>query len=781
MPLETIHYPHPHVDPRQPRQDSKARTNPPVFAWKPDPSQRKRQFRLQVGTDEKLKKRVLDEKDLADPVFLPEKALAPGTYYWRWSQGDAKSEVFRFKIPKSSVKLEVPSARDWLDCFSGEHPRFLFPEKPDANTLEVLRDQDPDSIQNLLESAEAELGKSHHMAEPPYKPDKEKDYQKFRKVQYTVMWGSRKFASGAKAMAMAYTLTGRQEFGKAAARRLASLAKWDPHGSTHLEANDEPHMSVIWHGALAADWCWDCFTKKQREAVIAQMRERAKITFECMHDRGQYGIERFDSHAGREIVFLANLLLIFHDHIPEAEDWLNWLRPTLCGIWPIWAEDDGAWAEGISYSLAYVEIMTIFASALKRSTGVDLYRRPFWKNYARWRQAMMPPYAEWIGFGDHSERWPQSWLRGADVVELIGRETATREFDFYFQELRREAESMPPTPPERAILNLTPQLLLCPLPKNPDPAPEQSRQDFLHSFPGAGWAAFRRNLKEADQDIALIFRSSPFGSVSHSHANNNDVAIHVAGKAMAIPTGYYAGYGSPHHGHWVWHTKSHNCVTLSGAPQLLRSPDSRGELLSHYEDEHIAYILGNADEGYQDRAQTCRRHLVFFKTENTFLLLDHFVAKPGMTSSFQWNFHSWYPFKVKEKTRQFSLTRQKRVLQGHILFQKDVFYSLTEGWDPPFSSGLQNTDQWYQQYHLRVTPTPYLDEVRFGVLLSAQAPALSSPDIVVGGDDQKDTASLGQASVEIFQKDQTSRKNSLATIQVQGQSYRIGKSGIKKD
>ena len=780
MSLEKINYPHPHEDPRQPRQNSKARTNPPVFSWKPEKSEQKREFRLLVATDEKLKKRIIDEKSLLDPVFLPEKALAPGTYFWRWSQGETKSEVFSFKVPKSSVKVEVPPARDWLDSFSEAHPRFLFPEKPDSETLETLRERDPQAVAELLEDAEAELKKSHHMAEPPDRPNKEKDYQKFRKVQFTVMWGSRKFASGAKVLALAYTLTGRKEFGKAAARRLASLAKWDPYGSTHLEANDEPHMSVIWHGALAADWCWDCFTEKQKEAVIRQMRERAKITFECMHDHGLYGIERFDSHAGREIVFLANLLLIFHEHIPEAEDWLNWLRPTLCGIWPIWAEDDGAWAEGISYSLAYVEIMTIFVSALKRSTGVDLYRRPFWKNYARWRMVMMPPYAEWIGFGDHSERWPQSWLRGADVVELIGRETGTREFDSYFRQLRKEAAGMPPTPQERSMPNLTPQLLLCPLPRNPQPEPDQEDQQCLHAFPGAGWASIRRHLKATNQDLALILRSSPYGSVSHSHANNNDVAIHVAGKAMAIPSGYYAGYGSPHHGHWVWHTKSHNCVTLSGAPQLLRSPDSRGELLSPYEDEHIAYILGNADESYQDRAKTCRRHLVYLKEENALLLLDHFVAKPGMTSSFQWNLHSWYPFKVKERSREFSLRHKQRTLRGHILFQKDVFYSLSEGWDPPFVTGVQSTKQWFDQYHFRVTPTPYLSEVRFGVLFTAQAPTLQTSPVKLSGDDQVNAAQCGEASLEIFQNPENPPKKALASIQIQGSTYRLEKSGLKK-
>ena len=84
---------------------------------------------------------------------------------------------------------------------------------------------------------------------------------------------------------------------------------------------------------------------------MAQFRRRGQITFDHMHNRGSYGVTRFDSHAGREIVFLAHIALVFHEHIPEAQTWLEWLRPVLCGIWPIWAGDDGAWAEGPSYGL----------------------------------------------------------------------------------------------------------------------------------------------------------------------------------------------------------------------------------------------------------------------------------------------------------------------------------------------------------------------------------------------------------------------------------------------
>ncbi|MDP6036910.1 MAG: DUF4962 domain-containing protein, partial [Candidatus Latescibacteria bacterium] len=385
---------------------------------------------------------------------------------------------------------------------------------------------------------------------------------------------TRQFVKGAETLALAWLTTGDEAYARAACERLTSISSWDPEGSSYLGHNDEAHMSVIWHGAQACDFVWDQFTDEERELVIAQFKRRGEITYEHMHDRGTYGITRFDSHAGREIVFLAHIALVFHDYIPEAKKWLDWLRPVLCGMWPSWADDDGGWAQGISYALPYVTIMTMFASALKRGADVDLYKRSFWQNHARWRQYFLPPYAEWMGFGDHSERWRDSWLRGAELVDLIGRETGVLEFVNYVNELREEAKLMT-TPDERKMSGVSAQLFTA-----PDIAAEGdesiSSSNMLQVFSDVGWAAIRTNLKDRERDIAFLFRSSPYGAVSHSHANNNDFILHVGGRVMAMPSGYYAGYGSDHHAHWVWHTKSHNCVTLSDASQLMRSPDSVG-------------------------------------------------------------------------------------------------------------------------------------------------------------------------------------------------------------
>ena len=771
-------HPHPHKDPRQPGDGARPGTNPPVFAWLP--LEDADGYRLEVARDSSFENICLDIGGLQESLYLPETALDPGMYFWRWSAGPAAtSEVFAFEIDPEAVVVEVPPASDWLKGFPAEHPRiYVRPEEVPALRSSAAGEE-AQAWARLRESAEAVLAEPHEIEEPPFLPDRSENYQKYHETWAPIMWNSRRFVKGAETLGLAYLVSGEDVFARAACRRMASISRWDPEGSSHLPHNDEAHMSVIWNGSNACDWVWDRFTEQEREAVVAQFRRRGQITFDHMHNRGSYGVTRFDSHAGREIVFLAHIALVFHEHIPEAQAWLEWLRPVLCGIWPIWAGDDGAWAEGPSYGLAYVTIMTMFASALKRGIGVDLYRKPFWKNHARWRQYCLPPYAEWMGFGDHTERWAGSWRSNADLVDLIGRETGTGEFTEYVKAFRAEAEDMQ-TPAERRSSGVLSQLVLA--------GPEQTRPpsdadgSILRVFPAAGWAAVRTHLNDPARDIAMIFRSSPLGAISHSHANNNDFILHAGGKVMAMPSGYYIGYGSDHHTHWVWHTKSHNCVTLSDASQKMRSHDSLGSIGNAFEDERLVYFAGIADASYSDRASRCRRHVFFLKTQSCFVMIDEFVALPGIDSALQWNIHSWNRFSVDEDARTFLLEREGSSLEGHFMYHNNAFFSLSEGWDPPPMRTGKDESQWGQQYHLRFTPSGLVDRRNLGVVLCPGHGSLDRAEVRTGRSGETEVARIGDDLILVGGGDGVSygehRSAGLGLLVVQGHRYELGDGGV---
>ncbi len=773
---ETRHH-HPHIDPRQPRDGARPQTNPPVFAWKPQGGQE--HFWLTVARDEALSDVVLQIEDLEDPMFLPTNALEPGRYWWTWGSAAGQASTFSFDVGEDAVTVEVPGAAEWLKRLPEGHPRiYVRPEQIEAirASREDLRAEQWAELKQLADEL---LAEDHEIEEPPFLPDRQTDYRAFFQVWGPIMWESRRFVKGAEVLALAWLASGDERYARAACERLASISQWDPEGSSHISHNDEAHMSVIWHGSKAADWVWDQFTDEERARVIEQYRRRGEITFEHMHDRGCYGVTRFDSHAGREIVFLALLGMVFHEHIPAARRWLDWLRPVLCGIWPVWAGDDGAWAEGPSYGLAYVNIMTMFATALKRGCYVDLYRRPFWAGHARWRHWCFPPYAEWMGFGDHSERWRGTWLANGQLVARIARETdAPAAIHRYAEEFLAEAETLE-EPPSRSIPRFSAQDYLAEPAQYEAAAVEQERASRI--FPAAGWAAVRTMLEDRSRDIALIFRSSPFGAISHSHANNNDFVIHVAGKCIAMPAGYYDGYASNHHANYVWHTKSHNCVTLSDAGQLMRSHESVGAIENGFEDDRIVYMRGTADASYAQRARRCRRHVVYLKDHGAFFMVDEFVAQPGIVSALEWNIHSWNEFQVDEQARTFTLRRDGSRLEASFLYHQNAFFVLDEGWEPRPNPD-KPSDQWYNQYHLRFVPAGLVESRNLGVVLAAGHEGLEPAEVqterignaeIARIDDDLLAVNMGSG---IAVEDITSE--ALALMILGGQSYEITDDGV---
>lgn len=784
---DPLSQPHPHEDPRQPLNGASIQTNPPVFVGAYQG--KGKEYRLQISTERAFSSIQMDVKVGTDPMYLPEKALAPGNFFWKWLWENGESEIFSFTVPAEAVVLEIPSVDIWLSKFAQKRPRVYFLE----HELEELRASRFDSRKTfwheLKKDADAYLGERHHLPEPDFLPDQKLDSQAYMNAQHKGIRDSRLFTIGANVMALAYLACGEQKYARAACERIASICQWDPDGSTHLAHQDETHMAVIMHGPPTCDWIWEHFTTEEKKTVIGQYRRRGQITFAHMHDAGCYGIDRFDNHSVREVIFLAQLAIVFHEHIPEAREWLVWLRPILCGVWPTWGRDDGSWAEGFMYGCTYITHMTMFITTLHRGVGVNLFERPFWKNNIRWRMQTAPVYSKkFLSFGDGSSPMRGLWRMTADLVRLVAHSTKTSEFDTYLAELEGE---IPRTQSGVEDLwyfrKVSPLQYLCGAGSETKKIADVNRRPakMLSLFPEGGWAAIRSAPHDPENDVAFIFRSSPYGNDSHSHANQNDFILHAGGEALLHPSGYYDGWGTHHQTSWVWHSRSHNCLTLSGASQLLRSREARGAVVGAFEDERLVYFLGNADRAYANQVRKCRRHVLFFKNENVFLLLDEVSAKPGQSFQIQWNAHSFEKFKVDPVNKKFSIKKNKVLLEGRFLYSESSFFTQSEGFEPDYHHVLEeNLKFWGNQHHLQFVASTYAAERRIGILLAPRFGSRRPPEIETNLDGHVECARFGDIEIRIRQGERLAPKNSAPNtapfLEVRiGESYlKIGSDGI---
>ena len=125
----------------------------------------------------------------------------------------------------------------------------------------------------------------------------------------------------------------------------------------------------------------------------------------------------------------------------------------------------------------------------------------------------------------------------------------------------------------------------------------------------------------------VMFKSSPFGSISHSHADQNTFVIMKGGRALAIPGGErYPQHGSPFHEQYTQQTAAHNALLIDGEGQRNRDETARGELVAFRSLAHLAYVAGDARPCYDAPLKKYLRHVVLARP-SLVIVLDELEAE----------------------------------------------------------------------------------------------------------------------------------------------------------
>ena len=235
---------------------------------------------------------------------------------------------------------------------------------------------------------------------------------------------------------------------------------------------------------------------------------------------------------------------------------------------------------------------------------------------------------------------------------------------------------------------------------NADLKPEPP-EGLPHSriFRGVGWAGLHSNLANADSDTFMLFKSSPYGSVSHSHGDQNGFAIMKGGTPLAIPSGHYGpSYGQPHHANWTRSTKANNCILVNGEGQVLRSDKASGNIVKFEDKKGYTYLLGDAAPAYVGKLTKCLRHILFLRP-GIFLMLDELEAPEE--STFQWMLHALEEMEIEGN--QVVSTRKNARLSSWVSSSDGLKFSQTDKFDTPFNEGIPEEFHSEKPNHWHVT------------------------------------------------------------------------------
>ena len=192
-------------------------------------------------------------------------------------------------------------------------------------------------------------------------------------------------------------------------------------------------------------------------------------------------------------------------------------------------------------------------------------------------------------------------------------------------------------------------------------------------FKDCGEMIANSNLTNPKNNVSLSFRSSPFGSGSHTHSNQNAFNLQYGGKAIYYAVGHYMNFFDPHNLLSYRHTRAHNTLLVDGIGQPFTTR-AYGNIVRMFNGKHISYALGDASHAYcgiseypmwqrnfathnleQSRKNgfgetpltKYRRH-IFLLHPNTIVIYDELEA--GKSVSWNWLLHSPIRFGIDEAT-----------------------------------------------------------------------------------------------------------------------------------
>ncbi|MEK7408073.1 MAG: DUF4962 domain-containing protein [Acidobacteriota bacterium] len=688
----------------QPPERAAASINPPGFAWWR--AQGASTYRLLVRNA--AGKTVYEAADLTDPVHLPARTLEPGDYRWDVEACDPSGTVlarrgeWRFRVPKGLPELPWEDPKAILARVPDTHPRHVFLK----DELPRLRQSLSSSRRLVWEAVKRAADRALHLPLPNPPQYHTFEGKVRQRMGYTVYFRDFRGSidGGMSVLALAYLLSGQEHYGLAAKKLLLEVERWGVEGpmSVLSEFGDEPGLSMARHGQRAYDWLYDLFDEGERARVRELTAARARQVLRRLR-RADYLASPAESHNGRLIAYLSEYAVVLKGEAPDAAEWLDYSLRALTTFYPHWGDTDGGWAEGVSYALSYNTLYLPAIEALRAAAGVDLYRRPFFNNVRKYFLYCTSPKGEIRPFGDGADR-PASGPAGAVLMAHHGRRLRDAASVWWAEQAGGLREGL--SDPLVAVMT-------------EDAVPPQPPSDLPTAavFRGIGWAALHSALDKPDEDTFFLLKSSPYGSVSHSHADQNSFAILKGGRALAIPSGYYGpAYGMPHHADWTRQTKANNCVLVNGEGQVVREHTAAGRITQFRHQQALTYVCGDAAPAYGGKLTSFLRHVLFVRP-GVFALLDELAAPAP--AEFAWLLHAFERMKLDEQAATVVSARKGASLTVRLACEGGLAFRQTDVFDTPYNAGNppEYHEQRENQWHFAAATRQRAARVRIAALM----------------------------------------------------------------
>lgn len=639
--------------------------------------------------------------------------LPPGTYTWTVTVADAngtrKSHPRRFIVDANSKPFLVPDMNTLLAQVKAKpRPRGL----PDAKTLEKMARQRSAGIAALR----AEVDRKLRNALPPAPSSASvgaNNAATFDEVKRTL-----------NSLA-AYALTKDKRYFNDSLRRLRNLASWDPEGMTayHVKGMDMSARMMTWALTLGYDWLYPQLDTGTKTALLSAIRARLGHMYkDVVGERSRVAKYPRDSHGQLTVVMVAMMATLLAGDLAEADEYVRKALPLGMNLTMPWGGEDGGFANGTPYAIWDVGESQSYWYVMRWATGIDFAQKAWVRNFPAFLAYFNPPGTPARLFGDGHDQGQLSEQQ-ARFGKGLASFAPTPLARWYASQLQGED-------PKRF------EYLMAP------PAPFSGRPDLPAGTPNAlhlssiGWVAMHSDLADPGR-TSVYFKSSPppFGAFNHQHADQNAFVINAGGERLAIESGYYDRYKSPHWWKWLKTTQAKNAITYDGGKgqTFFESNDHRmgyGAITRFVSTPEYDITTGDATPAYDGALKQALRSIVYLRPN---LIVVHDRLASATPRQWEWNIHALNPITVNSP-RNIRIDNRGQSLCIEVLSGPEVRFMQTDRWSADPAKGEP-------QWHGRFATAP-LPAAQFIVLLNVGCRAV---DAAVSGR----TVRLGAKTIKI--------------------------------
>ncbi len=602
-------------------------------------------------------------------AYTHSKPLKAGVWNWRYrivgSDGNqsAWSRPRRFQIDAKATVFPQPTIAELKGRIPQTHPR-LFIRRDQLPALRAyIQGPGRSQWEKLLARAAGLAG-----GQPTSEPAIRASARDAATNQY--WWSNRvqtlRAAHESETLAFVFLLTGEDKYRQAARRYLLALARWDPDGPTNFQLNCEAAKPLVHRLARVYDWAFDALSDEERAEVRSVLKRRGEDawnSWEALEGKGHLN-QPYGSHANRLWHKLAENAVATIGEISDADQWLDYAVTKFFAAYPVWADDDGGWHEGLSYLAGYMSKAAWWMDLARTPLGIDGFTKPFFRQLGDYAMYSAPPGSPDLGMGDLSFRPPgQGW----SFLHYYVKRTGNPHWAWWLNQWRIEENIDEP------VLGFLWGAIDGVTPRPPEALPVSK------VFEDTGVAVLNTTLLSAADNVQIRFKSSPAGRWSHGHEPNNSFTINGYGEPLLVNNVYRDLYGSPFHKGWVWSTEAQNALLFQGQGQKPRARDATGRIVASRLEDGFDYVAGDATVSYEGKLKKALRH-VFFVKPDLVVFLDE--AEAPSEGHFQWMLHGQKAFDLDTSAGRLRLEREKAGIEVSYFSENPLRLRQWTGYQP---------------------------------------------------------------------------------------------------